>query len=160
MVIESRDDGARIGTELGAKGIGVGFEGENVAARADDFIFVDSALVEFGNKDFPKTGRAASTHRMNAAVPTVEIAYDADPFCAWGPDGKMNAANAFESNHMGAELFVGVVVPSFAHEIQIKLTEDNGKDIGVKDLEGLAGVCTSLNLVAAWGRRSGLGRGP
>ncbi len=93
---------------------------------------------------------------MNAAVPTVEIAYDADPFCAWGPDGKMNAANAFESNHMGAELFVGVVVTAFAHEIQIKLTEHDRKGIGVENLEGIAGVGSSLNLVTARSGRNGL----
>src|SRR3989442_3787967 len=57
---------------------------------------------------------------------------------------------------MSAEFFVSVVVAAFAHEIQIKLGKYDGKGIGVEDLEGIARVGASLNLVTAWGGRSGL----
>ena len=53
VLIEARNDGAGIGAEFRAEGIGIGFEGQNVAARADDFIFIDGAFVELGDEDFP-----------------------------------------------------------------------------------------------------------
>jgi len=53
MVIEAGDDGAGIGTQFSAEGVGIGFEGKNVAAGADDFIFVDGAFVKLGEEDFP-----------------------------------------------------------------------------------------------------------
>jgi len=40
---------------------------------------------------------------MDAAVPTIEIAHDTDAPCAGGPNREVNAADAFERNHMGAE---------------------------------------------------------
>ena len=52
-MIEAGNDGAGIGAQFGAKRVGIGFERENVAARADDFIFVDGAFVELGDEDFP-----------------------------------------------------------------------------------------------------------
>ena len=54
---------------------------------------------------------------MDTAVPTIEVAHDADALGAGGPNGEVNATDAFESEHMSAEFFVSVVVPAFAHEI-------------------------------------------
>src|SRR5258708_987119 len=160
MVIEVGNDRAGVWAKLGAEGVGIGFERENVAVWADDLILVDGAFVEFGNEDFPQAGRATSAHRMDAAVPAVEISPYADALSAGGPNGEVNAPDAFDGNHISAEFFVSVVVPPFAHQIQIKLAEYDWKGIGVEDLEGIAGVCASLNLVTACGRRSGLLRRP
>ena len=160
VVIEAGDDGARIGAQLGAEGVGIGFEGENVAAGADDFIFVDGAFAELGEENLPEAGGATSAHGMDAAIPAIEIAHDADALGAGGPNGEVNAADAFQGDHMSAQFFVSVVVAAFAHEIQIKLAKYDGKGIGIEDLEGIAGVGSSLNLVTAWGGRSGLLRRP
>src|SRR5260370_33502035 len=97
---------------------------------------------------------------MDAAIPTVEIANNADSLCAGSPNGEVNAANAFEGDHMSAKFFVSVVVAAFAHEIQIKIAGYDGESIGIEDFEGIARVGSSLNLVTAWGGRSGVGRGP
>src|SRR5258707_511102 len=97
---------------------------------------------------------------MDAAIPAIEVAHYADALGTGSPDGKMNAANAFQRDHMSAEFFVSVVMAAFAHEIQIKLAAYDGKSIGIENFEGIARVGSSLNLVTAWGGRSGLGRGP
>src|SRR5260370_28988269 len=97
---------------------------------------------------------------MDAAIPTIEIANNAESLCAGSPNGEVNAAHAFEGDHMSAKFLVSVVVAAFAHEIQIKLAEYDGKSIGIEDFEGIARVGSSLNLVTAWGGRSGVGRGP
>jgi len=90
MVIEAGHDGAGIGAEFRAEGVGIGFEGKNVATGAYDFIFVDGAFGKLGDENFPKTGRAARAHGMDAAVPMIEVAHDADAFCAGSPNGEVN----------------------------------------------------------------------
>ena len=52
VVIEARYDRAGVGAKFGAEGVGIGLEREDVAAGANDFIFVDGALVELGEKYF------------------------------------------------------------------------------------------------------------
>src|SRR3984893_13827942 len=108
MMIETSDDGAGIGAEFRAEGVGIGFEGQNVAARTADFIFVDGAFCELGDENFPETGGTAGAHGMDAAVPAIEIAYDADAPRAGSPNGEMHAADAFECDHVGAAVFVSV----------------------------------------------------
>ncbi len=97
---------------------------------------------------------------MDAAVPAVEVADNADAFGAGSPRGEVNAANAFESDDMGAEFFVSVVVAAFTHQVKVELAQNNGEGIGIENLEGIARVHASLNLVTAWRRRSGLVRRP
>src|SRR5712664_2972859 len=135
MVIEARDDGAGIGAQFRAESVGIGFEGENVAARANDFIFVDGTFGEFGDEDFPETGGAAGTHGMDATVPAIEVTHNADALCAGGPNGEVNSADAFEGDHVGAEFFVSVVMAALAHEVEIELAEHHGKGIGVEHFE-------------------------
>ncbi len=160
VVIQAGDDGAGIGAKFRAEGVRISFEREDVAARADDFIFVDGAFVKLGDKDFPNTGGTAGAHGMDAAVPTIEIAHHADALCAGSPNGEVHAPNAFECNHVGAEFFVSVVVAALAHEIEIKLAEYDGKGIGIEDFKGITEVRTSDDFVASWGGRNGLVRGP
>src|SRR5260370_15594790 len=93
---------------------------------------------------------------MDAAIPAIEVAHYADALGTGSPDGKMNAANAFQRDHMSAELFVSVVMAGFAHQIQIKLAEHDGKGIRVKNFEKIAGVGSTLNFVNVWGGRRGL----
>jgi len=93
---------------------------------------------------------------MDAAIPTIEVSHDADAFCAGGPDGELNTADAFKGDHVGAEFFVGVVMAALTHEVEIKFAEYDGKGIRIEDFEWITGVCASLNLVTARGGRSGL----
>src|SRR6266481_5268836 len=110
VVIEAGDDRTGLGPELGTEGVGIRLERQDISIRADNFIFVDCAFVEFGEEEFPDAGRASRTRVMDAAVPTVEVTNDADTLCAGGPYGEVDAADAFESYDVGAEFFVGVVM--------------------------------------------------
>src|SRR5690242_11164379 len=130
-MIETRDDGTGVGTKFGAEGVGIRFERDDVAARPDDFIFVDGAFIELGEIDFPDAGGSPGAHGMNAAVPMIEIPDDADASCAGGPDREVNAPNAFERYDMGAEFLVSVIVAAFAHEVEVEFAEYNGKSIRI-----------------------------
>src|SRR5436309_2277924 len=160
VVIEARNDRAGIGTQLRTERVGVSFQREDVTAWADDFIFVDSAFVVLRQEDFPDARGATSAHRMDPAVPAIEVAHDADAPCAGSPNSEVNTANAFERYHMGAELFVSVVVAALAHEVQIKPAEDDRKRISIEEFEGIAEVRASLDRVTDRGGRAGLARRP
>src|SRR2546421_3086746 len=97
---------------------------------------------------------------MDAAVPAIEVAHNTDAPRAGGPDGEVNAADAFECDQVGAEFLVSIVMAAPAHQIQIELAEHHGKGIGIVDFEGLAEGRASLNLVTRRGGRKGLGPRP
>src|SRR5216684_854217 len=144
IVFQIGDDGAGVGAKLGTEGVGVGLERKNVSIRTNDFEFVNGAFGQFGKENFPDAGGAARAHGMDAAVPTIEVADDADAARAGRPDGKVDAANAFEGDEMRAEFLVGVVVATFAHEIQVELGEDARKSVGVVEFKRLAVVRAAL----------------
>src|SRR5437016_4235294 len=159
-MIEARDDGAGVGAQLRAEGVGIGFEREDVPARADNFKFVDGVFLELREKNFPDARGAASAHGMDAAVPAVEVANDADALCAGSPDREVNAPSAFKRYDVSAEFLVSVVMAAFAHEVEIELAQHNGKSIRIESFERIAEVRAPLNLVTARRRRSGLVRWP
>src|SRR6516225_11077075 len=152
------DNGAGVGAQFGSEGVGIGFERKHVSFRPDDFEFVDGAFRQFGNEDLPDAGRAARAHRMDTAVPAIEVTDHADAASAGGPDGKLDAADACEGDEVRAKLLVGVVMAAFAHEIQIKLGKDAGKSVRIVNLELFAVMGADLNSVQAGWRRAGLVR--
>src|SRR6188508_346367 len=61
---------------------------------------------------------------------------------------------------MRAQLFIGVVVAAFAHEMEIEIGELKWKSVGIEDLKRLGAMGAALNLVAAGFWRCLLVRGP
>src|SRR5271169_5087830 len=90
---------------------------------------------------------------MNAAVPVVEAADDADAPGAGSPHSKVDTADAFESAEVRAELFVSVIVAAFAHEVDVELGEEIGEGVGIVAFEFLAGAGAEVNAIAGWVRR-------
>jgi len=157
---EIGDDGAGVGTKFSTKGIGIGFERQKITVRAEDFVFVDGAFGDFREKEFPDTGGAARAHRMDAAVPLIHVANDADALCGRGPDGEVRSGDANNRMEMRAEFLVGVKVAAFANEVEVKVGEEKGEGVGIENFEGFAMVGAALDFVAAWFGRGGLVRGP
>src|SRR5439155_11178024 len=154
VMIEARYDGAGVGAQFGAKGVGISFEREDVPARADNFIFVDGVFLELGEKNFPDARGAASAHGMDSAVPAVEVANDADALCAGSPDREVNAPNAFKRYDVSAEFLVSVVMAAFAHEVEVEFAQDHGEGIGIEDINRVAEARPSLNFITTRGGRS------
>src|SRR5882762_1576011 len=80
----------------------------------------------------------------------IEIADDADPAAAGRPDGEIDAAHAFESLNVRAELVVGVIVAAFTHQVQIELAEEEWERVSVELLEGCARGEAILNAIGRW----------
>src|SRR5260370_42226232 len=106
--IEIDDDRAGIGAKFGAERVGIGFEREHGAACADNFVFVDGAFAAFGDEKFPDSGRAARTHGIDAAIPVVERANDADRCGAGSPDREMRAGATYDRPGIPSTLLVRV----------------------------------------------------
>ena len=149
MRIEIGDDRAGLGTKFAAEGVRIGFEREKISVGAENFVFVDGAFADFGEEKFPDAGRASRTHGMDATVPAVHIAYDADTFCCRGPDGEVGSGDASDGVEMRAEFFVSVEMTAFADEMQIEIGEEKRESVRIENFEGLIGVGAALNFVTA-----------
>src|SRR5882672_2946415 len=77
----------------------------------------------------------------------IEIANYADAATAGRPDSEIDAADAFESLNVCAELVVGVVVAALAHEVQIEFAEEEWERVSIELLEGCARGEAILNAV-------------
>ncbi len=97
------DDGGRRGPQLRLKAEGVGLQRQDLAVGAEDFEFVEFALGDFGNEDFPQAGVDALAQGMAAAVPLVEGADHRDAPGVGRPDRKMHAFGALMGDLMRAE---------------------------------------------------------
>lgn len=85
---------------------------------------------------------------MDAPVPAVHVANDADALCGGSPDGEVRAGDACDSMEMRAKFFVGGEVAAFADEVEIEVSEKKREGVGIENLERLIGVTPALNFVA------------
>src|SRR6267154_4516224 len=77
----------------------------------------------------------------------IEIANYADAAAAGRPDREIDAAHAFESLNVRAELVVGVIVAAFTHQVQIEFAEEERERVSIELLEGCAGGEAILNAI-------------
>src|SRR2546423_2310559 len=115
------NDGAGVGAQLRAEGVGIGFERQKIAVRTENFVLVYGTIADFWKKQFPNAGRAARTHGMDATVPVVHVANNADAASCRRPDGEICASYACDSVEMGSELPVGVVMAALADEVKVEV---------------------------------------
>src|ERR1051325_1243835 len=83
---------------------------QNGAGLSPDLELVMRASFESRQKRFPHAAAEKFAHRIDAAVPIVEIANYADPLRVRRTDCKINAALTADRAQMGAELFVNLPV--------------------------------------------------
>src|SRR5256885_10840924 len=94
IIPQIRDNGAGFRAELRTERVWIGFEREESSGGPGDLVLVDRAFAEAGKKEFPNSRRAARAHGMDASVPSVEIADDADASCRRRPDRKSTRLNS------------------------------------------------------------------
>lgn len=81
------------------------------------------AFADTGEENFPDAGRAEIAQRMNAAVPIIEFADDADALGVGGPDGEAGAVDAVHFAQVRAEFVVDAVFISLAEQEEVGLAE-------------------------------------
>ncbi len=98
---------------LGRERDRVGLDAQPAVLRAE-LELVLRPFVDAGDEELPDAGRAERAHRMQAAVPRVEVADDRDRARVRRPDGERGAGDAVDLAHVRAELLVELLVLSLA----------------------------------------------
>src|SRR5262245_36393169 len=96
---------------------------------------------------------------MDAAVPAVEIANDADAARIGRPNSPVNTTHACELADMRSHFFVGAEVCPFAKQVQIKIGEQRGKRVGVLGLRGRSAGPGDAEAIVARSESFGCGCG-
>ena len=103
-----------------------------------NFIFVERAVGEFRNEEFPEAGGSAVRHGMASAIPLVEVSHDTYSHGVRRPDDKMESGDTLHRPEMGAHCFIGFEEGSLGEEMQLKVGEKGGECIGIMPLRDLA----------------------
>ena len=129
----------------------VGLE-QDLVVLGEDLVLVVRARSDAGEEQLPDPGRAERAHRVQAAVPGVEVADDADRAGRRAPRPRTPSRSiglpGSSSRDVGAEPLVELLVAPLADQVQVELAERRQERVRVVDRE-LAGVAVvDLELVA------------
>src|SRR5262249_46996601 len=89
------------------------------------------ALGEPRHEQLRDTGGTQAAHRVDTAVPAVDVAHHADRAGARSPDGKRGAGDAVELSGVSAQHALQLFVPALAGQVEIELSHRGQKRIGV-----------------------------
>ncbi|OIQ79884.1 hypothetical protein GALL_383660 [mine drainage metagenome] len=132
------DAGGSAGPDLEAEAVRVGLDHGVAAVAVADFELVQAAHGQFRDEHFPHAARAERAHGVDAAIPAVEVADDADALRVRRPQRKTNPGDAFALVGVGAQHVVGAQQPAFAEQMQVVLRSQRRKGVGIVLLETLA----------------------
>ncbi|CAB4958041.1 unannotated protein [freshwater metagenome] len=148
------DDGVRLRRDLRPERERVRVELERPVLGAD-LVLVGLAVADAGDEELPDAGRAERAHRVQAAVPAVELAYDGDRARVRRPHREGGAALAVELGDVRAELLPQRLVPALAHEVQVELADGRGVAVRVPDLEAAVLAVVHAEVVPQGQARTG-----
>ena len=124
---------------LGPEGEGIGLQRQQVAVRAADLELVRRARADAGQEDLPHADAGMQPHRVQPAVPVVELADHGDAAGVRRPDGEDRAVHPVQRPRMGAEPLVQLEMRALAEQMQVDLAEAGREAVGVLDLPHPAG---------------------
>ena len=137
LVRRVRDNGGRERRYLEAESVGVGFH-QDRAVYGPQLELVAIANLRGGEKDLPDAAGAQNPHRVDAAVPPVEVADDADTGGIGGPDGEVDAVRVADGHRVRAEPLVDARVRAFAEQIDVVVADDAAVAVRIVDVGGVA----------------------
>ena len=89
------------------------------------------ALLQAGQKHLPHAAADKFAHRINAAIPAVEIANHTDPLCVRGPHNEVNAGCIADGSQMRTKLFVNLPMLSLGKKMQIDLANERAVTVWI-----------------------------
>ena len=135
----------RLRRHLGLERVRVGLQ-QQLAVRAEDLVLVARAGSDAGEEQLPDPGRPERAHRVQPAVPRVEVADDADRPGRRRPHRERGAGDRRACGWAGlhfpevrAELVVQLLVPALADQVLVELADRRHERVRIVDRE-LAGV--------------------
>ena len=150
---QRRHDGGGLRPALRRHRVRIGLQ-QDVPVTRLDLEFVKRARADAGQKDLPDADIMAESHRMDAAVPAVEIPDDADPLGVRGPDGEARSRDALHLSRMRAQLFVASEMSPLRQEMNVEIAEKRRKAIrviylvAVVSIDDLEPVGKALSILA------------
>ncbi len=133
--------------DLGGGRVGVGLEREP-AVPVTNRVLVAGAHVDPRHEELPDAGAPERSHRVQAAVPAVDVADEADRGRVGRPDGEGDAGDPVHLPRVGAEPLPEALVPALADEVQVEIAERRRERVRVAHDDCLAVRAANLELVA------------
>ena len=125
---------------LGALGVGIGLQRQQLAVRPVHLVFVEMPRPQPRHEEFPEPAGTAQPHRHPPAVPGIEIADDADRAGIGRPHRKGDALDALMRDRMRAELLVAREMIAFGEQMKVELAQHRRKAIDVVEFAGDAAI--------------------
>ncbi len=147
LVPGAEDDRRGLRRHLGGARVGVGAQRQRAVLGAE-LELVAAAVGHAGDEQLPDPGRAERAHRVQAPVPRVEVADDADRARRRGPDGERHALDAVDLEHVRAELLVELLVAPLAGQVEVDLPQRGQERVRVAHRERPALAVLDVELVA------------
>ena len=147
-MVRLRDDRCRLRRELGLLRVRVGLQ-RQLAVGGEDLVLVARARLDAGQEQLPDPGRAQRAHRVQAPVPGVEVADDADRASGRRPHRKRGAHHGLVGPlaHVRAEAVVHLLVAALRDQVQVELAERRQERVRVVDRERAGGAVVDLEAV-------------
>src|ERR1700734_2018208 len=138
VAIDGADDGGVLRPDLAGEAIGIRFQPKVVTDARQNFKFVNLAVSQFRDENFPDPAGLPGAHGVNAAIPEIEISHHADALRIRSPYRELHAAHAFDVADVSAKFFVFQVVSTFAEQVEIVIAKHRRKRVGIKSVKLIA----------------------
>jgi hypothetical protein len=140
------DDRRRLRRLLGLEGERVGLH-EQLAGLGADLELVARPGGDGGDEELPDAGGAERPHRVQPAVPEVEVPDDAHRPRGRRPDRERGPPDAVDLAHVGAHLRPQLLVAPLAEEVLVEVRQRRREAVRVGRREGVAVREVDLELV-------------
>jgi len=121
--------GAR--AHLLGEAVGIGLLRLVASGARAQVVLVGRPFVQAGDEEFPDASVGVQAHGVNARVPAVEVADDADAVGVGRPHREMDAAHAVHFAQVRAKPLVAAEVPPFAEQVEVVVGQQRAEAIGV-----------------------------
>ena len=108
---------------------------QNRAGSGANLELVFLAVRQVGDEHFPHAARREQPHRMDSAVPAVEVADHADAVGVGRPHREVDAGRRADDDPVRAELVEHSLVRAFAEQVQIEVGQHAPIAIRIVDLD-------------------------
>ena len=113
---------------------------EQDAGLRPDLELVPLAVRQVGHEDLPDPGGHEQPHRVDPAVPAVEVADDAHAIGGRRPHREVHARGRSDGDAVGAKLLERAMMSALAEQVQVVVGEHLAIAVGIVDLDAMVGV--------------------
>jgi hypothetical protein len=93
----------------------------HMSVLAHHLEFIVCARADLGHENLPDPGAAQHSHRVNAAVPAVEVTDNPHRLCARRPHRERRAGCPLMHSHLCPEMAPQPLVPAFGQQVKVEL---------------------------------------